>query len=155
VDPDRLVDLEAIKQLKARYFRLMDTRQWEAWGDVFTEDCSMANAGPEDPPTVGRDAIVAFVRDAVEPMITTHHGHSPEIEFHSATSASGIWAMFDYLEGPGYRMQGWGHYHETYRKGVDGRWRIASTRLMRLRVEATPSEVEDYLWPEGRTLKAW
>lgn len=153
MDPARLADLEAIKQLKARYFRLMDTKQWEAWGEVFTEDCSMANAGPDDPPTVGRAAIVDFVRQAIDPMITTHHGHSPEIDFASEREARGIWAMFDYLEAPGYRMQGWGHYHETYRKGEDGRWRIASSRLTRLRVEAEPREVQDYLWPEGRALR--
>ena len=28
----RLVDIEAIKQLKARYFRFMDTKRWQDWG---------------------------------------------------------------------------------------------------------------------------
>jgi len=31
-------DLEAIKQLRARYCRLLDTKDWEGWRDVFTED---------------------------------------------------------------------------------------------------------------------
>lgn len=30
--------VEQISQLKARYFRLMDQKQWEEWRDVFTED---------------------------------------------------------------------------------------------------------------------
>ena len=30
--------IEEIKRLKARYFRLMDTKQWDAWGEVFTRD---------------------------------------------------------------------------------------------------------------------
>jgi hypothetical protein len=35
---EQLADIEAIKQLKARYFRLMDTRNWAEFGDVFTRD---------------------------------------------------------------------------------------------------------------------
>ena len=31
-------DIEAIRQLKARYFRFVDTKQWDRWGDLFTED---------------------------------------------------------------------------------------------------------------------
>ena len=37
----QLLDIEAIKQLKARYFRLMDQKQWEDWGLVFATDCVM------------------------------------------------------------------------------------------------------------------
>ena len=42
---DQMNDLEAIRQLKARYFRLMDTRQWEAWADCFTADVSASYEG--------------------------------------------------------------------------------------------------------------
>ena len=35
---DRMTDLHEIQKLKARYFRLMDTRQFDALGEVFTED---------------------------------------------------------------------------------------------------------------------
>jgi len=35
---EQLVELEAIKQLKARYFRLMDTKQWLPFSQVFTDD---------------------------------------------------------------------------------------------------------------------
>ena len=155
MDPARLADLEEIKQLKARYFRLMDGKQWEEWADVFTEDCTLQSGPPADPPVRGRDAIVAYVAGAIQQMITTHHGHMPEIGFPSETEATGIWAMFDYLEAPGYEMKGWGHYHETYRKCADGRWRIASTRLTRLRVECNVPEIQAALWPEGKTLKTW
>jgi len=41
-----LEEIEAIKQLEARYFRLMDTKQWEAWADVFTEDAIVAASQP-------------------------------------------------------------------------------------------------------------
>ena len=36
--PEDLVEIERIKQLKARYFQLMDQKRWDEWADVFTED---------------------------------------------------------------------------------------------------------------------
>jgi hypothetical protein len=42
---DQMNDLERIRQLKARYFRLMDTQQWEAWADCSTADVSASYEG--------------------------------------------------------------------------------------------------------------
>jgi len=150
MDPSRLADLVEIQQLKARYFRLMDTKQWSAWGDVFTEDCSMRNGPPDAPAVCGRHDIVAYVERMIGAVVTVHHGHMPEIAFTGPDDATGIWAMFDQLRGPGFTLDGWGHYHETYRRCADGRWRIASTRLTRLRVESPDPALVAALWPEGR-----
>lgn len=150
MDASRLADLEEIKQLKARYFRLMDTKQWEAWADVFTEDCSMHSGPPQQPSVRGRREIVAYVRSHIEHVITAHHGHMPEIEFDGPDRARGIWAMFDQLRGPGFTVDGWGHYHEEYHRCADGRWRIASTRLTRLRVESPDANLVAALWPESQ-----
>ena len=38
MNADTIADIEEIKQLKARYFRLMDTKQWDEWADLFTDD---------------------------------------------------------------------------------------------------------------------
>ena len=35
---DRSTDLDQIHQLKARYFRLMDTKDWDGLREVFTSD---------------------------------------------------------------------------------------------------------------------
>jgi ketosteroid isomerase-like protein len=154
MDASRLADLEEIKALKARYFRLMDTKQWDAWGDVFTEDCIMHSGPPEAPPVHGRAAIVPYVRGHIEHVVTVHHGHMPEIAFVDATRATGTWAMFDQLRGPGFSVDGWGHYHEEYRRCADGKWRIASTRLTRLRVESPDANLVAALWPEGKNKRA-
>ena len=37
-DVKRLADIEAIKQLKARYFRLLDTKQWDDLKALFARD---------------------------------------------------------------------------------------------------------------------
>jgi hypothetical protein len=133
--------IEAIRQLKARYFRLLDTKQWAAWGEVFTGDATMrvdrgvatGGGSVEQIGTEGRAAIVAMVEGSVGPHTTVHHGHMPEIELVSPTEARGIWAMADFVDYPGRRLEGHGHYHETYRF-EDGAWRIASLHLTRLRL---------------------
>lgn len=134
-----LREIEAIKQLKARYFRLMDTKQWDAFGELFSEDAEMNvvdDAGRERGHLVGRSEIAARVRAAVDAAQTVHHGHMPEIELTGPDRARGTWAMFDYVEFPseGERagFRGYGHYHETYRK-VDGDWKIETLKLVRLR----------------------
>ena len=42
---DDLHDLEAIRQLKSRYFRLMDTQQFDQWHTCFTDDVSALYEG--------------------------------------------------------------------------------------------------------------
>ncbi len=129
-------DLAAIKQLKARYFRLMDTTQWDAWRDLFTEDAVLQASPDPDELFRGRDEIVAKVSHVLRDAVTVHHGHMPEIEIHG-DSATGVWAMSDFVEMPQLVLHGWGHYHEEYAR-EDGRWRIRSSRLTRLRLDIQP-----------------
>jgi uncharacterized protein (TIGR02246 family) len=134
-----LVDIEAIKQLKARYFRLMDQKQWDEWAMVFAEDAHLVvpEGGVDER---GRAAVVASVSGVLEGVRTVHHGHMPEIEITGPDTARGTWAMFDYVEFPsrpdGERvgLQGYGHYTEEYVR-EDGQWRIASLHLSRLRID--------------------
>lgn len=137
---ENLIEIEAIKQLKARYFRLMDTKQWDLWADVFCEDFYGIYTGHHpDIEFHGRDEIVAKNREMLADHPTVHHGHTPEITLHSATTASGIWAMMDFVDIPGACFKGYGHYHDKYRKEGDT-WRIAEVRLSRLRVDMVASD---------------
>ena len=129
-------DIEAIRQLKARYFRLMDTKQWDQWGDVFTEDAHLA-ASPDPNETFhGRTDIVKRVSAVLRDARTVHHGHMPEIELTGPDTATGIWAMYDFVDMPQLVLHGWGHYHEEYAK-QGGAWRIRRSRLTRLRLDIT------------------
>jgi uncharacterized protein (TIGR02246 family) len=139
---ERLMATEEIKQLKARYFRCMDTKDWAGLTAVFAPDAVLdmsgevgKNAEPGAGVTRGQAAIGAFMKAAVEDIVTVHHGHMAEITITSPTTATGVWSMEDKLRFPdGTEMHGYGHYHETYEK-IDGRWRIKSTTLSRLRVD--------------------
>jgi uncharacterized protein (TIGR02246 family) len=128
-------DLEAIRQLKARYFRTMDTKDWDGMRQVFTADVVMDTTESGGGLVTGADEFLAFLREALDGATTVHQGHTPEIELTSETTATGIWALNDIVIWPnGMRLDGYGHYHETYVKDPDG-WRIASSKLTRLHTD--------------------
>ncbi|HTR70174.1 MAG TPA: nuclear transport factor 2 family protein [Mycobacteriales bacterium] len=137
---DRLVAIEEIKALKARYFRCIDHKDWDGFAGVFSSDCVLEV--PEAALTLrGPTEIVASVSAALANARSVHHGHMPEIEVTGPDTARGVWAMEDYVEWPSadgdarVGIRGYGHYVETYVRD-DGAWRIASSRLDRLRVDS-------------------
>ena len=133
---DNLIAIEEIKQLKARYFRLMDQKRWDEWGNVFTRD-AILRYGPEANEVFeGRQQIVQGLREILADAVTVHHGHMPEIEINSKTTATGTWAMFDFIQMPGVTLTGYGHYEEDYIK-IDGKWKFANIKSTRLRVDTT------------------
>lgn len=156
--PDVLVDVENIKQLKARYFRFLDTKNWTEWRKLFTDDLDIrvdvtTSEGDEEggaypPLPKGGDAFVTYMSEFLKPPFrTVHHGHTCEITITGETTATGIWAMEDIVSAvPGETVWGYGHYHERYRK-VDGQWRIAGFHLKRIRFDYAGG-IED---PDERT----
>ena len=133
-------DLEAIKQLKARYFRTMDTTDWVGMREVFADDVVVDTTDSGGGVITGADEFMAFLRETLADVVTVHHGHTPEIELTSPTTATGIWAMQDVLRWPnGGRLHGYGHYHETYEL-IDGAWRIRTSKLTRLHMDLTGAD---------------
>ncbi|MBO0731718.1 MAG: nuclear transport factor 2 family protein [Acidimicrobiaceae bacterium] len=149
----RLLDIEEIKQLKARYFRCLDTKDWEGFRGVFVEDLQFVFAernltlerddlstAPTEEGLLheGRESFVAWTRETAGPLTTVHRGYMPEIVLTGPDTASGIWAMTDYLQWPdtdppvGFR--GYGHYQEEYVRTAEG-WRLKRSVLSRLRVD--------------------
>jgi hypothetical protein len=140
---ERLLAIEEIKALKARYFRTMDCKDWAGLEAVFAPDllADFRESVPERNEallTVGAAKYVAGLAPILQHATTVHHGHTPEIEITSDTAATGIWAMEDKLwmpTGAPFRtLRGFGHYHETYVR-IGEQWRIKTIRLTRLRVE--------------------
>jgi hypothetical protein len=150
-------DLYEIQLLRARYTRFMDTRNWERFRELFTEDLEYFVEFSREPesttPTFrGPDELVGYLSKSEPTKVTVHHCHTPEIEFLDDDNATGIWAMFSWADEPGrnFAVQCYGHYHDRYVRGTDGRWRIASTHLTRLRqnrVDHLPSERVDVIDP--------
>jgi len=150
---EELQAIEEIKLLKARYFRCLDTKDWEGYAAVFSEDATFdmrtgATVDPDDgSPEAERstrfvlegcNAIADAVRDEVGDTNTVHHGHCHEIWVDSPDEARGIIAMVDKITDSRtgeHVLEGFGHYHETYRRD-GGVWRISHLRLSRLKVFA-------------------
>jgi hypothetical protein len=128
-------DIEEIKQLKARYCRLLDTKDWASWRSVLADDFVSDTSEAGGQIVSGADEFVAFTRGNIgkPSQPTVHQVHAPEIELLSATSARGVWALEDVVAlAPGVNLRGYGHYRETYVK-TEGRWYIKSSKLTRLR----------------------
>ena len=139
---EELLAIEAIKQLKAKYFLYLDTKQWESWRQLFTDDLRTDGTFFPD---ASRDTFVNGVRDSLEHAVSAHHGHTPLIEVTGAETARGVWTMQDDVRFPeghpwsgGHRRRvGYGHYEEEYRR-MSGEWKISFMRLARLHVWSEP-----------------
>jgi SnoaL-like domain len=131
---DAAVELEAIRRLKYAYFRTLDLKQFDELGALLTED---ATAAYEDGRTTlsGRDAIVSWLDRALgDPgRITEHHGHHPEIDLTSDTTATGTWYLQDRVIVPAYDLEiaGTAFYEDRYRRTPEG-WKIAHTGYTRV-----------------------
>ena len=148
-DIDKLIAIEEIKKLKARYFHCIDLKDFNSLCRVFTQDATYdVRQALKDPITQPDEAlqgefvevlegcaeIINVVKSVMIDTCSIHHGSMPEIEILSATHAKGIWAMEDIVITPDIHLHGYGHYHETYKK-VDGHWLIESLILTRLKVD--------------------
>jgi hypothetical protein len=132
-----LVAIEEIRQLKYRYFRTLDLKEWDAFGDCLTDDV-VARYGTQamDKPVHynSRDDVVAFMRDNLGPaVITVHIASHPEITVDGDT-ATGSWGFEDTVIVPDFKViiRGGGYYDDSYRRDADGKWRIASTEYQRI-----------------------
>jgi glyoxylase-like metal-dependent hydrolase (beta-lactamase superfamily II) len=84
---EMLWELEQLKQLKARYFRGVDTEDWELFGSCFTHDVrtKLPGTGWREGLDEILGAVVKHHTDAE--VVTAHHGHMPEIELTGEDSA--------------------------------------------------------------------
>ena len=156
---EQLLAVEEIKRTFAGRLRCMDTKDWDSYASFHTVDVvsdSWRSQGAAQPagqaagaPVTGGAALTEAIRstlDGAVPVTSVHHGHTPEIELTSDTTARGVWAMEDRLwwTRPGTDgapaieewLHGYGHYHEEYRY-EGGRWLISYRALTRLRVDAS------------------
>lgn len=122
-------DLEAIKQLKYRYLRTLDTKQWEDF-----EACFLPAATADYNGLVfdDRDALVSFMRENMGPgMLTLHQVHHPEIAVDGDT-ATARWYLQDkvIIEEFRFMLEGAAFYEDRYRRTPEG-WLVEHTGYRR------------------------
>jgi hypothetical protein len=131
---DMATELEAIRRLKYAYFRHLDLKEIDQLGLLLTED---ATAAYQDAKTTltGRPAIVRWLTEALggPEIVTEHHGHHPEIDLTSETTATGTWYLQDRVIVPSADLEigGTSFYSDRYIKTEEG-WRIAHTGYERV-----------------------
>jgi SnoaL-like domain len=138
---DRLVAIEDIQQLKARYMRCIDTRDLACLRDtVFTPETELYFKGGEYEISVkGWPEIEKFYQGAFTPeKFGMHNVHTPEISV-SGDTATGTWYLHDVFVNleESTTLQGSALYHDEYVKR-NGEWRIARSTYARLWEETTP-----------------
>lgn len=133
--------IEAIKQVKYRYLRALDTKHWDDFANTLTEDITgdYGSSAGEDLHFTNRGDLVDYMRSALGPsVITEHRVTHPEITV-NGDEASGTWylqdrvivAEFDFM------LIGAAFYRDRYRRTADG-WKISATGYDRT-YEATMS----------------
>lgn len=148
---DDLLAIEQIKQLKTRYCRYVDTKQWDPLRALFTADVRFEGLGSA-PRGATLDMFVTGISTRFREAVSIHYCPNADILLTGANTARGIWSMMDYVQWPagfspreapsarGFR--GYGHYEEEYRR-VEGTWKIAFLRLTRIRIDPVgPGEAE-------------
>jgi len=132
----KLKQIEAIKQVKYRYLRCLDSKLWDEMRAVFTQD-AVSHYDHGRYAFEGVDAIIGFLRDTLDRpgVLSLHQVHHPEIELVGAKSARGRWYLQDYVLhlGTGHpvmrdriELHGAAFYDDEYVR-VGGEWKIRRT----------------------------
>ena len=141
--------MEEIRQLKYRYFRALDNKQWELFADTLADDIRAdygTKAMGKPLHFTSRQEVVDYMTEHTDTSVVTMHvAQHPEITVDGET-ASASWGFEDTVIHTGYNLliRGAGYYQDSYRRDDDGRWRITSTSYERLyetmtSLEDTPS----------------
>lgn len=119
----RLVDLDAIRQLAAIYPILVDSHDLENLVALFTDDAVLHRAGQVH---AGRDELRRFYAQIMDTYsMTVHTGHQHVVDLAlGGTVAVGVQMGHGEVEMAGQRMVAAYRYDDEYRR-VEGRWLFA------------------------------
>jgi hypothetical protein len=90
-----------------RYFRFVDTQDWDGLATLFCADGVLDTRGAagretpaENDPHVsrGKEAIVKYIRESLQFACSVHHGHGHEVAIASPQEAQSVIAMEDVVD---------------------------------------------------------
>ena len=123
----RLEAIEAVKQLKYRYFRACDRKQPEvvracfAPGEIDLQYGRIGNFSHRD------DMVAVFSELACQDhIVEMHHGQNPEVTLVDADNATATWGLYYYMVDTRRNVvtQLGGFYDDAYVR-IDGEWLIS------------------------------
>lgn len=122
-------DLTAISQLKYRYLRTLDTKEWGEFEACFVPEATGDYNGLV---FADRAALVAYMKENLgEGLLTMHQVHHPEITVDGDT-ATARWYLQDKVIVPAFSfmLEGAAFYDDRYMRTPEG-WRVAHTGYRR------------------------
>jgi hypothetical protein len=132
---ERLIEKDAILDLKARRDYYVDIKDWAAYAALHAPEHVSENLSSGR--AAGAEAVTAQLAKNLADIVTVHHSHGPIIEFQDSENATGIWGLDDNQlwreNGELKVLWGAGYYHERYVKR-DGKWLFINRRLDRQHV---------------------
>ncbi|KRD06109.1 bile acid 7-alpha dehydratase [Mycobacterium sp. Root265] len=152
---DNLAEIEAIKQVKYRYLRALDTKHWDDFADTLTEDVvgDYGESLGEEHHFTDRATLVEFMRNSMPAgIITEHRVTHPEIAI-DGDEATGIWYLQDKVIAAEFNFMliGAGFYHDSYRRTADG-WKISKTGYDRTYDASLSTETVGFKVKAGRAV---
>jgi hypothetical protein len=125
-------DIDDIKQVKYRYLRALDTKDWETFAGTLTEDVAgdYGESLGEDHRFTDRDGLVEFMRTSL-----------------------GTWYLQDRVIAADFNFMliGAAFYRDRYRRTPDG-WKISATGYDRTYDASMSLENLDFKLKKGRAL---
>ncbi|MDR2856884.1 MAG: nuclear transport factor 2 family protein [Novosphingobium sp.] len=136
---ERLLAIEDIKLLRAKYCRAIDSHAFDRLREVLTGDFLLDMSpvgkvlGGAPAPICGRDTVIGMMHKAFAPLeMLLHIVTIPEIEFQDESHATGVWRQETFIKENRPDLPGLGLAYatvfDTYRKENES-WRIASVRV--------------------------
>lgn len=122
-------DVREISQLKYRYLRTLDSKDWDGFEQCFVPEATGDYNGLvfDD-----RAALVGYMRENLgEGLVTLHQAHHPEIEV-DGDAAVARWYLYDrvIVTALQFMLEGAAFYSDRYVRTPDG-WRVAHTGYRR------------------------
>ena len=124
-------DIDEIKQVKYRYLRGLDTKDWDTFAGTLTDDVVGDYGSSLDGQRLqfsDRDSLVEYMRTSLPAQIITEHRvDHPEITV-EGDEATATWYLQDRVIGADFNFMliGAAFYQDRYRRTPDG-WRICAT----------------------------
>ncbi len=125
-----LEEIHAITQLKHRYFRLLDHKQWSELRECFTDDVETHYESGHYR-FEGIDELMRFLSESLDGLtaggrFALHLGHHPEIEMTGENTARGRWTLHaPIVEGGAGRVGRQDSFYEDEYRKTNGEWRIS------------------------------
>ena len=149
-------DIDEIQQVKYRYLRALDTKDWDEFAATLTEDVvgRYGESLGEEHHFSDRASLVEFMRTSMPAnIITEHRVTHPEITV-DGDEATAIWYLQDRVIAPDFNFMliGAGFYHDRYRRTPDG-WKISETGYDRTYDASMSTENLNFKVKAGRAVK--